>query len=96
MQEHAKQNEKTGLILCGLLLVFVSCKSTDIPNPGNPAGSVRSDLSKIQSEQSDINGTAERLKERINAAESTAAAREELDEEFERILSEIREQRISP
>lgn len=109
-EQYVKLNEKAVLIICHFLFLFTGCKSTDIPNPGIPAVEVRSNLSELQSEQSEINGTAERLDAGINAAASTAdrleagirsaagtaSAGKELNTEFEQILNEIRNQSVEP
>lgn len=88
-----RKNEKSAIAVLFLCALLCGCQTNRIHVDGNSAADVRDDLSKIQSEQSEINGTAERLKKRLEAAAGTAQEREDLDAEFERVLKEIRNQR---
>lgn len=104
--------EKT---LCAFIVIFCigylsCCCSNNVRSDGGTAAEVRSDLSELQSEQSDSAATTERIvntsselaeqsaeiADGIGNAQATITEREDIDSAFKRILEEIRNQRSTP
>ena len=79
--------KKLCFLLCFILVLF-SCKSTELPSNTGTASEVRSDLSELQSSQSEAGITGEQIAGTVKDGKS-------LNEELERILNEIRKQSIT-
>lgn len=79
--------KKLCFLFC-FIFVLISCKSTELPGNTGTASEVRSDLSEIQSQQSETGITGERIAGTVKDGKS-------LNEELERILNEIRNQPIN-
>lgn len=79
--------KKLCFLLC-FIFFLCSCKSTELPGNTGTASEVRSDLSELQSSQSETGITGERLAGTVKDGKS-------LNEELERILNEIRKQSIT-
>lgn len=86
-------NEKI-IISVFLFSLFLSgCRTTVLYN-GSTDADVRSDLSELQTEQSETAGTAAAIDAGIKEAAGTAADGEKYNREFESIIEAIRNQKL--
>lgn len=89
------------LFFIAVSFIFVSCKSTKLLYNGNAAAEVRSDLSELQSQQSETAITSERItaasgniENGLQDVASELTDRESDSTDFEQILARIREQKL--